>query len=641
MSTKNFIISAYYPLWDKSSKDLFITDPYVYHVLEKEGKLNRFDNIEVAPPTRKTRTDIDNDSLYVDVKYNKYIDILSKRLNEIHGTTHNESFWKKALSMAFIRYLTSIHDLYKKCELYFNSDLHTCTILAEDSYFIPLDFEDHRYCFEDSDYGMEQIFSLYIRLFYPGVFTEMHQQTVRFDRKIAHSGLKFIEADTIRNMHNIYDLGRMVVSEFLTSFKRDANTGRKIQNSYYLVKRVMRKFLSLIRTEMVSKKDIQVGIIGSFFSEENLSKLIKGSQEKIYPLDWTIQLDYEDKDVLWDKRKHLAQFNADFDRFDEFFFSTIPYCLPKVFVEHFKEIEIAHSSCLKRYQSLRYIVSEAWISETFMSIFLAIAQEKGVKHVNNEHNCFFHPCAGSFISHVIDMSDVYVTLGWFDPRLKGLVKGASLFPFSIENDFNKVYKILYVSVAASVNMSHYSSAYSSSEENAIKHFGFCKSFFKNLGKDTLEELTYRAYPLKGLPFLCYDKEHILSSYLNQIKSFADVSEPSKIQMLKSHLVVIDYIATSYIEALVMNIPTVFFWNADAYYLNDEYSDFFKPLVDAKICQTDPVEAARFVESIKDNPQKWWMQETVQKAKDDFLQKNIGKPEVMIDYLLSLVTQPTS
>lgn len=609
MNIENFIISAYQELWNKNVKDLFIVEPYVSHVLEKEGRLQQYNKIEVAHFRRKSRADIENDGRYVDAKYDKYVVVLSKRLNKIHGTTHKESFWKKALSMAFIRYITIFHDLFEKCERYLDKEKHTANILSVESYYIPVDFEDHRYFFQNTNYGQEQIFSLYAKLFYPGVFTDMQQRPDQFDREISHSGLKNVDATNIE---------------------------KKRQNIFYILRKVIGNFiLSPTREARVSDKDIQVGIVGSYFSEKNLGKLIKESDSKIYPLDWSIRLDYEGKDISWDKRNCLAEFDPDFDKFDKFFFSTIPYCLPRVFVEHYNEIESSYSILLKEYPSLRYIVSEGWISDTFMSILLALAQEKGIKHINNEHNCFFHPFAGSYISHVVDMSDIFVTLGWSDSKMKGLVKGASLFPFSIKNDFEKVYKILYVSSPANVKIPHYSSAWGIDEENAVTHLDFCKSFFKNLRRETLKELIYRAYPKTCIPLLSYDKEYILSPYMNQIKSLSDTSEPSKVQMLKSRLVVIDYISTSYIEALVMNIPTVFFWNKDAYYLNYNYLDFFDALVEAGICQTDPVQAAHFVENIKDEPEKWWFSDKVQRGRNEFLNRNLGKPEDMIEYLLGL------
>ena len=436
MTVRNFIISAYRPLWSQEIKDLFISEPFIYHVLERENLVHEFGDIEVARFRRRTREDLMEDSHYVDDKYDRYVGILAERLNKIHGVTHNQAFWKKALSMAFIRHITIFYDLFAKCELYLDKiNNYTANILSTESYFIPLDFEDHRYFFQNTDYGQEQIFSLYAKLFYPGVFSEMQQRPAQFDKEIMHSGLKSNELLTVK----------------------------------YKFKKKVREFIFYMSgKDRVSVKDIQVGIVGSYFSEEYLAKLIKKSDSKIFPLEWSIRLDQADRNISWDKRGRLAEFDADFDRFDKFFFSTIPYCLPRVFVEHYNDIESKHSTLLKGHPSLRYIVSEGWISDTFMSILLALAQEKGVKHINNEHNCFFHPFAGSYVSHVANMSDFFVTLGWSDPSLKGVVKGASLFPFSIDkNGFKKEYKVLFVSARANVKIPHYSSAWGIDEEYAV------------------------------------------------------------------------------------------------------------------------------------------------------------------------------
>ena len=110
---------------------------------------------------------------------------------------------------------------------------------------------------------------------------------------------------------------------------------------------------------------------------------------------------------------------------------------------------------------------------------------------------------------------------------------------------------------------------------------------------------------------------------------------AKLLMRESELVVIDYISTAYLEALIMNIPTIFFWDPNSCYLNEDNLNFFDSLIAVGICQTDPIKAAMFVESIMVDPQAWWMSESVQQAKNDFLNANIGEPDVMIKYLLGL------
>lgn len=616
MKKQNFIISNNRNLWIENSADLFIVEPYIYHILEQNKELHKYDKITVAPFRRQSCADLIYDSNYIDRKYEKYVPILAERLNHIHGLKHSKSFWKKSLSLAFVRYIITFHDIFTKCESYFNQNEHMCNILSKESYYVPLDFEDYRKWFQGSNYGAEQLLSIYMNLFYPGNFSEIYSN---YDRKLGTNSVNQKSQRLSKKKSGIL-FGNIKSISF-----------RDFLNKLYLLSGI-----PMYRIERANKK-IKLGIMECYFSMEKLNELIVKSHGRINLLEWRTSWNYEDKKKLWDKRLLLAQYENDFDNFDKFFFSSIPYCFPRVFVEHYNEIKNSYKMQFKKYPKLNYVISEGWISNTYVSIFLALLQEQHIKHITNEHNGIMHPYAGSYISHVIDMSDIFVTLGWSDPKIPKLVKGASLYPFNSNKEYKKkIYTILYIASPAIVKMSHYLSAWGQEEENATKHLKFVETFFNNLDYTTLQKITYRSYPNKYIEsFLAYNKEYILRYYLERIQSFADTSESSKDQMKQSKLVIVDYLSTSYLESLSMNIPTVFFWNADTYYLNDEYSDFFDPLVDAKICQTDPLEAARFVESIADEPEKWWFSEEVQKGRNEFLNRNLGKPEDMIKYLLNL------
>ena len=169
-------------------------------------------------------------------------------------------------------------------------------------------------------------------------------------------------------------------------------------------------------------------------------------------------------------------------------------------------------------------------------------------------------------------------------------------------------------------------------------------FFDTLTADTLKNIIYRSYPLDSYPIsyldnpmVVYDQEFILKDYLKKENFINNSSITGKKLMHQSGLVIIDYISTSYIESIKADIPTIFFWNKQTYFLDDSYSEFYNSLVEAGICQTDPIQAAQFVQKIKNNPEEWWRSEKVQAAKNRFLVENFGKPSVMMDYLNDLVS----
>lgn len=599
----NFIVSDYRKLWIEGSRRLFIVEPFVYSRLREDGRASDYEEIIVAPYRRRSAPDLRKDHDFVQLKFEKYAAILAERLNRIHGASYSPLFWKRALSLSFERYITLSYEIFANCEANFNADRHDCRVLSRTSYYVPPDFDDQRVFFQHSHYGQEQLFSIYMHTFHPeGLKTmDARYEPAGGGQSPARSGiLRLLEQGSLR-----------------AAFSK---MKREFLKKYY------------------SRRTHKIGVLGSFFSAKNMSLLMIKSGGAIYPLEWrTGRAGPGDLTPARAGRERLAESRRDFDRFDLFFFASLEYCFPAGLLENFKRLVSRYSEYLLKYKELEYVTSEAWLSSGRLALALALLRERGVRHIYNEHNYFEHPWVGSLIREEAALSDIFVSLGWEDRNIPNLIRGASLREFEPEERPPKRHKICYISGIPLVKRPHYTAAYGENAENAPKYIEFVRSFFEKLSEETKGELLFRGYPRSSAAdWLYYDLRQALAPCLERVKKFDDTSPSSRPLMLRSNLVVIDYIATSWLESVIMNIPTIFFWNKETYYLNGAYSDFFEPLVSAGICQTDPVEAARLVEAVKDDPEKWWTRETVQRAKDDFLRKNMGKPGVMIELLLGLL-----
>lgn len=599
----NFIVSDYRKLWIEGSGRLFILEPFVYSQLQKDGRASDYQELIVAPSRRRSGADLQKDHDFVQLKFEKYVDILAERLNRIHGTSYSRLFWERALSLSFERYITLAHEIFANCEAYFNADEHDCRVLSRTSYFVPPDFDAQRVFFQHSHYGQEQLFSIYMHIFHPeGLKTadERFEPARRADSPV--------RPGIFRALDQFFSPGAL------------DKVKREVFKKYY------------------SRRTHKIGVLGSFFSAKNMNLLMTRSGGAIYPLERPpAQAGPGEASPARADRERLAETRRDFDRFDLFFFASLESCFPAILVEDFRNAVSLYSEYLLKYKELEYVTSEAWLSSSRVALALALLRERGVRHIFNEHNYFEHPWAGSLIRREAGLSDIFMSLGWEGRTIPNLVKGASLREFELGGRPAKRYKICYVSSIPLAKRPHYTAAYGENAENAPKYIKFVRSFFEKLSKETRGEILFRGYPgASSAGWLYYDLKVALAPYLEQVKRFDDTSPSSRSLMLRSNLVIVDYIATSWLESVLMNIPTVFFWNKEAYYLNGDYPGFFEPLISAGICQTDPAKAAQFVETIKDDPEKWWRQEAVQKAKDAFLRKNIGKPEVMIDLLLGLL-----
>ena len=94
---------------------------------------------------------------------------------------------------------------------------------------------------------------------------------------------------------------------------------------------------------------------------------------------------------------------------------------------------------------------------------------------------------------------------------------------------------------------------------------------------------------------------------------------SKIEKLynqtKLHLAT--YNATSYLETIRLNIPTVIFWNPNYWENRDSIKPLFEELKRVKVYHETPESASKHINEIWDNVEGWWESSEVQEVMDVF------------------------
>ena len=83
------------------------------------------------------------------------------------------------------------------------------------------------------------------------------------------------------------------------------------------------------------------------------------------------------------------------------------------------------------------------------------------------------------------------------------------------------------------------------------------------------------------------------------------------------LFICTYNATTYIDCLTSNYPTVIFWNPDRWESKPEAIDYFELLHRCGIFHTSPVDAAIHIQNIWDDVPSWWCSPDVQSARISF------------------------
>lgn len=82
--------------------------------------------------------------------------------------------------------------------------------------------------------------------------------------------------------------------------------------------------------------------------------------------------------------------------------------------------------------------------------------------------------------------------------------------------------------------------------------------------------------------------------------------------------VVTYPDSAFVESLVLDTPTVAFWDPHLWEMRPAAEPLIQAMADAGIVHADPASAAGFVAEIYADPRAWWKQSDVREAREGFL-----------------------
>jgi len=99
-----------------------------------------------------------------------------------------------------------------------------------------------------------------------------------------------------------------------------------------------------------------------------------------------------------------------------------------------------------------------------------------------------------------------------------------------------------------------------------------------------------------------------------IVSVDDCREPGALAASRAQLVIHNYLGTSWLETLAMNVPTVCFYDPVIYRPRETARPLFEALLRVGVLHRSGADAARFVNQLKGDPGAWWNSPDVQVAR---------------------------
>jgi putative transferase (TIGR04331 family) len=294
------------------------------------------------------------------------------------------------------------------------------------------------------------------------------------------------------------------------------------------------------------------------------------------------------------------------DNFSQLLFNIIPLAIPVCYIENYKSFHEVAMRDLKT-SPLAAGSSIGWYYNERLKFYLAESTLYGAQLVDFQHGGGYGISLAAPTESISMEKDTFYTWGWKSDE--NTVPLPSPHLSKIRNTAKKGGNHLLM-VGAGVPRYHYRFDSGLQCDNMLDYMAYKEQFLQCLSNPLLSKLLYRPYNDYGWG----EKE--LVQKIHPMVRFAVKGKLTNL-MKKARLVVIDHPHTSYLEALIINVPTVLFWDYNVHLVRAEAEPYFQMLKDAEILFNNPKDAAYKINQVFDNPKEWWQSTKVQKARLSF------------------------
>jgi len=550
--------------WDMDSKLLYL-GPWC---LANERGIFDLNNALIVPSPWRPAYKVKEASDYCFAIYKKILPQISSRLNVLHKVSHPVEYWRVLLGYWLLFIIQTVYDKYIRIEAVLNDYPHFFTYVLPREKCKPIS-----YSFSDFQYGIN---SKLLSDYY----------TLKLISVVAH---ELCPEKTVVKDYEIEDR----INETKQGLKRRWFNYLKAPFESAFRGKIILSNMYHVGINDLLKLKIKIGFNNLDFREF----------ATIYP---QAELDLK-KRMSAQMRNKLVIRGYD-NRFEALLNKTIFDAMPICYVEDY----INYSNNAKENIDLNLLGSAVgWGHSELFKFFAAEAVLKGTKLAEFQHGGNYGCCLsipeedlaierGIFYSwgHTYKDNNMVITLP--SPYLSKLIDSYS---YNIKHN-----SIVFVGAVRFKYVKRFDTYFF--PDDIVHYFNskkvFCNTVLKQIKKDILyrpgRECGWKE--IDSIKKLFPEMKIVVKGVLTDL-------------MKKAKITVVDHPATSFLEALVINVPTVLYWDHDICLMRPEAEPYFQLLRDAGILYKDPVSAAGKVNEIFDNPGEWWLSDKVQNARMKF------------------------
>lgn len=561
MSNRHYIATTgISEIWDLDS-NLLLLGPWC--LTSKENmKLLENKSYEIIPSPFKPATKIKEAADYCHIIYEELLPKLSEKLNTLHNVSYPMRYWRVLLGYWLLMFTGVLYDRYRRMENAFS--------MSPDSYTHLIPYKCCKLAPHDT-------------LDFIGINGKVNND---FYNLILFSLIAY----------NLYPERTVEIK-----YKGDLTFETKKGNMKRKIYRFFINSLEIFGPQVV-------------FSDMNLLHPLdplllkwKVGFKKISFKEFKTQNTLSYDNISNNVREKLTLEGAA-DKFQTLLYKILPQAIPMCYVEnyHFYRNGVKDIKNVKAAGSVG-----GWYFNEEFKFFAAEASYKGAKLIDFQHGGGYG--VGLSLPHekLCLEKDIFFTWGWKNQNNKtmplpvpSLSKIANKHSCSLNN-------IMFVSTSFPKYQYRFETMLQ--PEDMFAYLNNMKIFLQSLNNEIISMMLFRPNVDGGWNIVDTIKEEYPKLPIVANGRLTD-------WMKKIKLVIIDHPHTSFLEALVINVPSIFYWDHDIYLMRPEAEEYFQLLREAGILYKNPESAAKKVNEIHHDSEAWWQQPKIQNARNKFCQR---------------------
>ena len=569
MKNRTLILTADQDTWPQDNKESVLFLGAWCKRYSKKSVWQQLD-YKVAKYHWDDRQKLRNDYEYLQSLYEKILFDLANKLNELNSTNYSLRYWRIVIGPWLGSFIQILFDRWYMLKHAIDKEKITnCNIIQRNPMSVISNDMDHFIdLFIDDDWN-EAIYGQLLLLNWSDAVNIKKIKKKTQTKNIKNNGsLSFL--DIFKS--NVKKYFILLLSKL---FPKD--------NGFFFIS-------TYLPLNKLIKLQISLGQFPKFWKSPDIPTKKPNIQQR----QW------------WFSNNHLKN-----SSFEIILRQLIPLHIPTAYLEGYKDIERLTRKINWPKNPATIFTSVVYYSNDIFKIWSAKKTEFGSKLVVGQHGGHFGMTPFSFHeNHQIEIADRWISWGWSDKKRSKIIPIGNFKNFGKKFEYDpkggalmilmSIPRYSYYLYAAPVSgqMLDY-------QEDQKK---FLKSLPLELRKQVLLRLNFIDY---GWDQRNYWEDHITKSQI-------DLGRQNIKKLIKqSRICISTYNSTTFLDTLMLNVPTIIFWNQKNWELKEEAKLYFNLLKSVGIFHDNPEGAAQQMINIWNNIDSWWKSNEVQDVRKKF------------------------